>query len=105
MNIKLVSVLLFAGCYFCEPRAGLCAAAGQQPALAVMGFRRGRRRGLRRDAADHGGISRNDDGHVCPADAVRKLDMTAKTRSARVCARAERTVASKVISRRSWCPC
>ena len=77
-------VLLFAGRHLCEPCAGLCAAAGQQPALAVMGFRRGRRRGLRRDAADHGGVCRNVDGDVCPADAFRRAGYDgAKMRSAR----------------------
>ena len=76
-------VLLFAGRYLCEPCAGLRVATGQRPALAAMGLRRGRRCGLRRDAADLGGVCRNDNGDVCPADAVPELDLRARKRSAR----------------------
>ena len=70
-----LSVLLSAGRDHGEPCAGLRAAAGQQPALAAMGFRRGRVRGLCRDAADLGGVSGNVDGDLCPADDVPELDM------------------------------
>ncbi len=68
-------LLLSAGGDGREPRAGLCAEARQQSALAAMGVRRGRSRGLCRDAADLGGIRRNVDGDVQPADAVPELDL------------------------------
>ena len=54
---------------------------GNSSALAVMGFCRGRRCGLRGDAADHRGVRRNLDADVQPADAVPELDLTRTIRS------------------------
>ena len=52
------------------------AAAGQQPALAVMGLCRARFRGLCGDAADLGGVCGNVDGDVQPADDFPELDLS-----------------------------
>ena len=70
-----ISVLLSAVGDDREPGAGLRAAARQQPALAVMGVCRGRIRRLCRDAADLGGVRRNVDGDVQPADDFPELDL------------------------------
>ena len=55
------------------------AEARQQPALAVMGFRRGRIRGLCRDAADLGRVRGNVDGDVQPADDFPELDLRGRS--------------------------
>ena len=49
---------------------------GNSPRWLVMGLRRDRMRGLRRDAADLGGVRRDVDGDVCPADAFPELDLS-----------------------------
>src|SRR6202165_630397 len=70
-----ISVLLFAVCNGREPGAGICPEARQQPALAVMGFRRGRLRRLCGNAADLRSLRGNVDGDVHPADGLPELDL------------------------------
>lgn len=53
----------------------LCAAAQQQPALAVIGFRRNRLCRFCGDAADLGCVRGNVDGDLQPADDFSELDL------------------------------
>jgi hypothetical protein len=62
----------------------LCAEARQQPALAVMGFRRNRLRGFCGDAADLGCVRGNVDGDLQPADDFSELDLRDSARRRKV---------------------
>ena len=100
--------------YYYLPAATLASLAlvyvlrrGKRPRWLLWAFVAVAGCGLRRDAADLGGVSGNVDGDVRPADAVPELDMRARIRSARATdARAEIHLSrSTVTSRRSWYPC
>ena len=49
---------------------------GKAPRWLLWAYRRRRRRGLCRDAADFGGVRRHVDGDIQPPDAVSKLDLS-----------------------------
>ena len=78
---------------------------GNGAALAAMGLCRDRSRGLRRDAADLGGVRRNVDGDVQPADDFSELDLRLKRDPPAQRQRGLNRLRWTVTSTRSWCPC